>query len=802
MAKRKRRKPKRPAPKRTSWLATALIILIVLGGAVLAGWIYLLDRSLTARFEGRLWDVPAHVYARPFSIYAGLKIDPAAFARHLEALGYRRLAGAPTNGTFAVGAGRVIVATRPYRGQFGPVAGMRAAVAFDSGVVSGVADLVSGQNLSGLELEPSLIGSILPLRHEDRAPIALHDVPEPLLQAILVMEDRNFANHLGVDPKGLMRAIWLNLKAGRVVAGGSTITQQLVKNLYLTAERTYGRKFVELLLALLLEYRYTKHEILEAYVNEVFLGQSGNRAIHGFALASLHYFGRPLNELGTPEYALLAGMVKAPTSYNPKRNPERALARRAIVLTELAEAGLIDPARLDALKKAPLGVAKASGRPAAAYSSFLDYTRRQIRRDFDPADLRSTGLRINTTMDSLIQSAAETALAGGLKRLEAARGLKDGSLQGAILVIRVENGEVLAVVGDRYASRAGFNRVLDASRPAGSLLKPAVYLSALEARPPYTLLSRLNDEPLSMKQSDGTAWQPRNYDRRSHGRPTLLEALTHSYNIATARLGLDLGIDEVVASLNRLGVVRSLKPFPSLTLGAVDLTPVEIGQMYQAIANGGYQAPLRTVTWIQDSEGRAVARYPLRTRTVIEPAPAYLLNFALQNVVAAGTARSAGARFNPALGLAGKTGTTNGNRDSWFAGYSGNFLAVVWVGRDNNQATGLTGASGALTIWSDLMARLPLSPVSIQGPDDLVMVEVNRTSLTCTNVDSGNAVAVPFAAGTVPNSIGCRQVSAEVAGSATDEATGTFTGWLRNIMPKRRESGTGETDRGAFLDRH
>ncbi len=731
--------------RRLGW-RSAVIVLVLLAIGVGTLWVIRLDAIVRQQFEGVRWSLPAHVYSRPRQLHQGLPLEPTTLKRELTVRGYRKDTQAISPGTFSLMGNRCTVYLRGFNGMQGRVPPVRVQVDFSQGHITALtAD--NGSNLAKALLEPLRLGSILPLRHEDRAPVVLHDVPPLLLQALLVMEDRRFMDHTGIDPLGVMRALLQNLRSGRVVAGGSTLTQQLAKNLYLDSGRTWRRKANEAVMALLLEWRYSKSEILQAYVNEVFLGQSGNRAIHGFALASEHYFGRPLGELPMPALALLAGMVKAPSAYDPRRHPKRARQRRNLVLAELARAEQIDPQNLAKLQDAPLGLVVAPGATHGSGSAFFDYVRRQIQRHFDPAMVRTQGLRIHSTLDPLVQHTAQDTLKSALADLERAHKLPKGELQGAIVAVQVDTGEVLAVVGGRDDHRGGFNRALDARRPVGSLLKPAVYLAALSKPYRYHLQSTLDDSAFEWRIAGSSPWHPRNYDRKDHGEVALIDGLAQSYNVATARLGQAVGLEKIIGILRAAGIVRPLPAFPSITLGAVDLAPVEIAQMYQSLASGGHRAPLRTIRWIADGEDHPLARYPLRSELALDPSGTFLVNRALQEAVRTGTARGLARDFPATLALAGKTGTTDGYRDSWFAGYAGNILTVVWLGFDDNRVTGLTGASGALRVWARLMRQLPLRPVQLYPPSNIIQVRrdesIAQSACTATN-------AMPFVQGTQP----------------------------------------------------
>jgi penicillin-binding protein 1B len=606
----------------------------------------------------------------------------------------------------------------------------------------------SGQSLDRYLIEPRLIGSLYPTHSEDRVLLRRSELPEGLVKALVAVEDRNFYQHSGVDPLAILRAMWANLQASGIVQGGSTLTQQLVKNFFLTSERSLWRKFNEMLMALILEVRYAKDEILEAYANEIYLGQDGGRAIHGFGLASQFYFNRPLQELDLPKQALLVALVRGPSAYDPRRHPERAQERRALVLRIMQEQGLISEELSRQAAAAPLGVqlgkTRASGSPA-----FMDLIRRQLRRDYQESDLTGEGLRIFTTLDPWLQRRAELALSEQLQRLEESRKMPARNLQGAIVLTEAQTGEVVALVGDRNPRYAGFNRALDAIRPVGSLIKPAVYLSALAEPGRYDLVTELEDRPIRLKGADGQIWSPQNYDRVSHGRVSLQTALANSYNQATVQLGLAVGVKRVIKTLQSLGIQRPLDPYPSLLLGAVPLSPLEVSQMYQTLAAGGNLATLKAIREVTDGKGKILSRYPSAVHRATDPKTVFLLNHALQQVVRSGTAKGLPALLGGAYRVAGKTGTTDDLRDSWFAGFDRQHVAVVWIGRDDNGTTGLSGATGAMRVWADLLRRI--GPVSLaQTVPDGVQELVIDSATGLLGEGCPQTEIVPFISGSGP----------------------------------------------------
>lgn len=738
-----RRKRTARGGARKYWIIRTLVIV----GVVLIGYLAYLDITIRRQFEGQRWALPAHVYTRPLEIFAGSRLAPAALLKELESLGYRKQAQADRPGSFTAVGDKVHIHLREFTFWDGSRPARFIRVRFRGNRVVAVTNRRGG-GIDLAQLEPRLIGSVSPMHHEDRSLVQLADVPQALIDALLAVEDRGFYRHIGIDPRGLVRALWANITAGEVVQGGSTLTQQLVKNYYLSAERTVQRKLNEMTMALLLELHYSKDEILEAYLNEVYLGQAGNRAIHGFGLGSQFYFGRPLHELELPELALLVALVRGASHYNPRRHPERARERRNLVLGQMEERGFIDSTVARRARAASLGVPRQGAVVATAYPAFLDLVRRQLQRDYRDEDLHVEGLHIFTTLDPAVQAVVESEVARRLARLERERGLLAGSLQAAVVVARTDNGEVLALAGGRAARFAGFNRALDAQRPVGSLIKPAVYLAALEQGGRYTLATVLDDAPLTVEQAGAEVWRPQNYDREFRGGVLLVDALARSHNVPTARLGMEIGVETVTAMLRRLGLQRELQPYPSLLLGAASMSPLEMTQLYLNFASGGFRLPLKSTRSVLAQDLQPLARYPLSIEQVIEPEPMSLLNYALQEVVRSGTARSLQQRFSADLALAGKTGTTDGYRDSWFAGYSGDILALVWVGRDDNEPTGLSGASGAMRVWADIMSRLDLRELQVQMPPQVELLAVDdqgRQAEGCMGTRS-----MPFVAGSEP----------------------------------------------------
>lgn len=765
----------------TGSLLLGSVLMVALGLGV---YMLYLDSVIRAEFDQKRWAMPAKVYARPLELFQSMPLSADAFAQELKLLGYRDVncpveppapvaetgkrsikrkrrpapevcapppegSNSPTkSGSYARQGETFEVMTRDFAFWDGAEPARKVRVTFAGNIL---VDLVSldGQEAPGLlRLDPPEIAGIYPAHYEDRILLKGSDLPSALVDTLLAVEDRSFFEHAGINPKGIFRAMLANLRAGRTVQGGSTLTQQLVKNLFLSNERTLKRKINEILMAILIDARYGKDDILEAYTNAIYLGQDGSRAIHGFGLASQFYFGKPLEELDLHQLALLVGIIKGPSIYDPRRHPDHAKERRTLVLDVMAEQNLVSAEDAAIAKEMPLDVTPKVASGITAYPAFLELVQQQLRRYYKAEDLVSEGLRVFTTLDPRLQTTAENTLINSLPPLERSQP-RARPLQGAAVVTDTQTGEVLALVGDREPKAAGFNRALDAKRQAGSLVKPVVYLTALEDPHRYTLATMLNDSPL-VYTSGSRRWTPANYDKRYHGRVMLRNALARSYNIPAVRVGLDMDVIKVVEMFQRLGLEQDLKPYPSLLLGALDVSPFEVAQIYETIASGGFHIPLRAIREVTDATGKPLQHYALDVVKVVEPGPVYLVTNAMQQVVKAGTASAMKGKLSPELNIAGKTGTTDDYRDSWFAGFSGNRLAVVWLGRDDDKPTGLSGASGALRVWMDLMARFDLDPVDTPPPPGVETAWINPYSGLRMGQGCRGGQQIPFLAGSAP----------------------------------------------------
>ena len=754
MTKTKNKKStKRKAPNK-SWMQPSTFFKLALGVClvvIICGltWAVYLDVQVRERFDGRKWKLPAQVYAQPLELYKGQLLSLAELKLELSALEYQLVAKVSRAGDVRYTADGIEVFSRGFIAHGQVEVAQHFNVRLESGRVVAL-ELIDGSSLNLARLEPALIGGIYPRLQQDRELVQLSEVPSLLGEAIIAVEDRRFIDHFGVSLKGIARAFVANIKAGRIVQGGSTLTQQLVKNFYLSNRRDLSRKITEAMMSVLLELHYSKAEILETYINEVYLGQSGPRQIHGFALASQHYFKRPLTQLQTTEIALLVGLVKGASYYNPWRHPERAKSRRATVLDILQDQELISPTVAARAKQAPLGIIDASERSLRAYPAFIDLVKRQLLSDYSLEALSSEGLKIFTTLSIHTQSIAEQSLSKTLKTIEAGYKQPPNTLQGAVAMVAVGSGDVEALVGDRNASFAGFNRALDARRQIGSLVKPVVYLSALSSSSTWNLATLISDEKVTVEGPGGTLWQPQNFGRKSHGSVLLVDALAHSYNQATARLGMTVGMDKVAQTMRDVGMEVGDNVLPSMLLGSAGMSPLQVADVYHVIANDGVRVPLRSIRAVEDAEGNVLSRYNLKLEQLLQTDSINLIQYAMQSVVRDGTGRGVYQTLPSDYNVAGKTGTSNDQRDSWFAGFSGQHVGVVWLGRDDNAPTPLTGSSGALKVWRDVYSHLSSKSFTPANSSDIEYIWIDAKTGGESGENCKNSKLVPFTRDNLP----------------------------------------------------
>lgn len=733
------------------YLARNVLTTVIIAVAMLGLYTLYLNSQVQEQFEGRRFALPSRVYARPLDLFPGARLSADEFARELKRLGYRQPLQDNEPGRFARHNNEFDIVTRPFVFWDGEQPSYALHLSFGAAGLETLSNNADGAPLNLARLDPEYIGGIYPGHNEDRVLVKLDEVPTDLVNALLAVEDRRFYSHNGLDPRGIARALVSTLSGGPR-QGGSTLTQQLVKNFFLTPERTLKRKFNEALMSLLLESHYGKEEILETYINEIYLGQDKNRAIHGFGLAAQFYFGKRLNELSLAQSTMLVAIVKGPKLYDPHKNPDKALERRNLALSLMRDQDFITEDQFLKAKIEPLGVGTKPSMGTTRYPAFFGLVRKQLLEYYQEEDLREEGLQIFTTLDPRTQAASESALVTWLNRVDKQGADEDAHrLEGAVVVTDSQNGEVLAVVGGRDPSFPGFNRAIDAHRHIGSLMKPAVYLAALsDPQQRYTLATLLDDSPLVWEEPGRAPWTPENYDKTNHGEVPLRTALVNSYNIPTARIGLELGVDKVLEQARKLGAGEDFPPYASSVLGAVPMSPLDATQMYQTIASGGFRVPLRAIREVLTASGTPLQRYQLSVEQVADAKSVYLLTSALQGVVREGTAKRL-ANYLPAeLNAAGKTGTSDDTRDAWFAGFTGDRVAVVWVGYDDNSPTRFTGSSGALPIWGQLMSQLNPEPLIPPLPENVEMVWTDPATGLRSDPDCPEAIELPFITGTAP----------------------------------------------------
>ncbi len=753
--------------------------LLLVGGLVIAllVWIVYLDRIITAQFEGRRWTLPAQVYAEPLELYAGQSFGADTLEQELKRLGYRRVDRAEQPGSYSRRGSRIELVNRRFQFWDALQEPQLLTVIARGNTIESMRNGRS-EDVPIFRLDPLLIGSIFPIHGEDRVVVTPDQVLPLLPAALKVVEDRKFDSHNGVDFGAIARAAWVNLRAGQIEQGGSTLTQQLVKSYFLDNRRTLGRKLEEAMMAFLLEVHFEKQDLMNAYINEIYLGQDGNRAVHGFGLASQFYFGKPLAELQLHEVALLVAIVRGPSYYDPRRHPDRVRARRDLVLKLMAQYKVVDERAAQEAAKRPLGVVSSSTQAGGYYPAFLDLVRRTLRRDYREEDLTEAGLKIFSTLSPLTQSQAEKALTQELERLDKARKQKtEKKLEGVVVVTAPQNGEVIAMVGGRQASFDGFNRALDAHRSIGSLVKPVIYLAAIESGR-FNAASIVEDAPVEVKLPNGTVWAPQNISQEFYGPVPLVRALAQSLNLATVNLGLQVGLKNVTNEFVALGLGREPPQLPSVLLGALDVSPLEVAQLYNAFANGGFSTPLRAVRAVVDAEGKPLKSFALEVTPVADSQAVYQVNRMLVQVMEHGSGQAARAQIPPEIVVAGKTGTSSDYRDSWFAGFSGNTLAVVWIGYDDNSPTGLTGSSGSLPVWSRLMLSIGTTSLSAPLPEGLEDKSIEFMTGLAADPSCGGEelimVAVP--SGTeLPAKPGCEHSALGAIGERARE-------WWRSIV--------------------
>ncbi len=733
---RKRKEPNRSLVRRLFSLVFRLFLILV--PVVIVYGIYL-DQQIKERIDGHVWALPAAVYGQITNLEPDSEYGLSDVVSILIGSQYRQQTSKATRpGEFVVSQDSIEIYRRPFVFPDGEEQAFRVKITFYQNQIDRITNLDTGRDFGLLKIDPKLITMMHSPNGEQRLFVPLKEFPDSLVKMLIATEDKRFYEHDGISLYSIGRAMFVNLTTGRM-EGGSTLTQQTVKNLFLSNERSIIRKLREAYMALILDARYSKERILELYFNEVYLGQSGDEEIHGFPLASLYYFGRPVNELTLDQQALLVGIVKGASYYNPWSQPARAVERRNVVLKLSQQQGILDDELYNLLSQRPLSVLPKGG-VISPQPAFMQVVRNELRKQLgDQADNLS-GMKIFTTFDPIAQSAAEQAVTDEIELL---RKSTNKDLQTAMVVVSRETGEIKGLIGSATPRYAGYNRAWLTRRAIGSLAKPSTYLTALAQPDRYQLNTWLEDNPLSIKLDNGTYWEPRNFDRKFRGRVMLVDALALSLNVPTVNLGMAIGLDASKNTLQALGIPADRIPnLPSRLLGALELTPLETAQMFQTITNNGQRAPLSILRYVLTEKGDLVYQsYPQQIQAVSKQ-PAYLTTFAMQQGVESGTSRSLKAKYG-AFKLAAKTGTSNDSRDSWFAGIDGKNVVIIWIGLDDHSPMQLTGATGALKIYSEYLQNNPPKKLELPVPPNIFM---NGTSSDgewlCNGSSGGRTLAV------------------------------------------------------------
>ena len=715
--------PEEKTPKKRSSFKSFLLKVAFTGAVLTVFYGGYLDWQIRSKMDGQIWRLPAEVYSRIESVKIS---DNLAFDEVIQILldnEYRQTTMVAAPGDFKLEDDTIVVLRRAFPFPDKPEPQRVLRLRFVDNKLNRIEDLVAVKAIDEFRLAPKLI-AMLESDNEDRLAIPLQNYPRLLIDALILTEDRRFYDHHGINPVGIIRALITNIRAGQTVQGGSTLTQQLVKNLFLSSERTITRKANEALMSLVLDWRYDKNRILETYLNEIYLGQNGDTQIHGFELASQFYFGRSIREISLDQIALLVGMVKGPSLYNPWRNPQNALERRNVVLKLMLEHKMIGDELYQLLSQRPLGVQQ-KGQISRKYPSFIQTLQADLRRELGEHKISSLlGARIFTTMDLKQQAQAENAVVNTVSQLQLKT--KNPYLEGAMIVADYRVGEIRAVVGGLQTQYAGFNRALMAKRQIGSLVKPSIYLTALSNPEQFRLNTPINNQPITINVKGSPPWQPRNYDKKYSGSVMLMDALARSLNIPTVNIGMKVGLSKVIDTQKAMGWDNvEIPKVPAMLLGAYTISPYDVTKLYQTIANQGGRIELTTVDTIADRQGNIIYQHDKTAKQVVPQEAAFQTLFAMQQTVERGTARSLQNDYAD-LRLAGKTGTTNDARDTWFVGIDGKNISTVWLGRDDNGETKLTGASGALQIYKDYLSHTYIEKLKLNKPENMKWVGITQ----------------------------------------------------------------------------
>jgi len=747
---------------------TCIKLAIVLFFILVILTIYL-DAKVQQTFEGQRWQVPAQIYGQLETLTIGEPLNLIHLSKSLKLNGYEKVRKVSSSGQYAQSANRIIIYRRSFVFPQTKIVNSTRAVELTIDTAGGkISQLfVNDVPVNSLQLEPILLARLVPNNKEDRVLIALENTPTQLLDTLLLIEDRDFYHHKGLSPLGILRALYSNIVAGRTVQGGSTLTQQLIKNMFLTQERTLSRKVQEAIMAIIIETRYSKDLLLEAYVNEVYLGQHYANGIYGFGLAAKFYFGKTLEELNSAQIALLVAQVKGPSYYDPWRNPDRAKERRDLVLRLMFEQNFFTVKEFKTMVATPLSIRNNRRFKAQEYPAYIQLVKQELN-ELMPSAQQKNGIRVFTGFSHLSQQLLEQTVAEQLSSLEQKYKQKD--LQTAMIVTDINSAEIRAIVGDRKAGYAGFNRAVNAKRPIGSLIKPAIYLAALERYEQFNFATLLADEPITLTNGVNTsnntesekekAWQPKNYDGKYRHQVPLIDGLVNSLNIPTVNLGMALGLDNVAKAIHLLGFDEDITMRPSMLLGALNMSPLQINQLYLSFAKQGYSEKAHAINIIDSNKGETLWQFEAKTEQIISTNAAYLMDYALTQVAKTGTAKSLTWRLKN-NSVAGKTGTSNDLRDSWFIGYDNKHLITTWLGKDDNKPTGLTGSSGALILFSDFIKKQGVVNKVDNKPDAIAMTLFEKKTGHAVSAKCADIINYPAISAGIQPKVGCLKEKAD-----------------------------------------
>lgn len=691
---------------------------------------FFLYYKITDRLNGKIWDLPSIVYGRIINFEPGMDFSKKKIIQLLNELDYKYVSKIYFPGEYSVKEDSVEIFRRPFDFPDQKEKEILVRLNFKKNKIKSIVNLKNGNFFGFFRLDPKLIFMMESDKNEKRFFLNINKFPNFFIKILLEIEDRYFYQHDGINFYSMCRAFIANIIAGKTIQGGSTLTQQLVKNLFLSNEKTFIRKINEVYMAILMDFFYSKNRILELYLNEVYLGQNGDSKIHGFPLASLYYFGCPIYELSVEKQALLVGMVKGASLYNPIKNYSLALSRRNLVLKLLKKRKIINKSFYKFLVSSSLGI-KYKKDIFKLNPAFHQFLKEELIAKLKDKVSDFSGYKIFSTLDPMLQKAAEKSVVDGIFNLR--RKYKIPDLEVAMVVVDRFNGEIRAIIGGSKPDYFGFNRALNSRRPIGSLSKPSTYLSALSDPDRFGLNTLISDIPMDVK-FDNKTWKPKNFDNTFQGKVMLIDALIRSINIPTVNIGLSIGLSKIVKVLVKLGVPFSvIEEVPSILLGSLNLTLIEIAQIFQTISSGGSKSLLSSLRSVININNKEIYKTYPSAEQVVSPQAAYLTLYAMQEVVRHGTSRALMEKFSQ-YNLAGKTGTSNDCRDSWFAGIDGNEVTIVWVGRDNNNSTNITGSMGALYIYGLYLENQTPWILNNIPPREIVKMNINTDgSLSCFN---------------------------------------------------------------------